>query len=88
MFKKKFSQDYYDAVDILIRDKYYDSYMCVLFDMSDTLYSMNDTNAKMVKKQRASVIKEKGTVGQDQFPDEVLRIKNQQAEAWKNSRGG
>ena len=50
--------------------------------------NMNDTNAKMVKKQRASVIKEKGTVGQDQFPDEVLRIKNQQAEAWKNSRGG
>ena len=50
MFKKKFSQDYYDAVDILIRDKYYDSYMCVLFDMSDTLYSMDEESGKKLVK--------------------------------------
>ena len=50
MFKKKFSQDYYDAVDILIRDKYYDGYICVLFDMSDTLYSMDEESGKKLVK--------------------------------------
>ena len=50
MFKKKFSQDYYDAVDIVIRDKYYDSYICVLFDVSHTLCSMEEEFAKKLVK--------------------------------------
>ena len=50
MFKKKFSQDYYDAVDMVIRDKYYDSYICVLFDVSHTLYSLDEKEAKRLVK--------------------------------------
>ena len=50
MFKKQYTQDYYDAVDMLVRDKYYDSYICVLFDVGDTLYSMDDITAKQLVK--------------------------------------
>jgi len=50
MFKKQFTQDYYDAVDILVRDKYYDGYICVLFDMSDTLCSIDEKTAKQLIK--------------------------------------
>ena len=49
---------------------------------------MNDMQSKVIKKQRAATIKEKGSVGQHEFKDEIMRIKNQQAEAWKNKRGG
>ena len=50
MFKKQYTQDYYDAVDMLVRDKYYDSYICVLLDVSDTLYSMDEKTAKQLVK--------------------------------------
>tara|TARA_Y100000004_G_scaffold190077_1_gene246651 strand:- start:176 stop:1201 length:1026 start_codon:yes stop_codon:yes gene_type:complete len=49
---------------------------------------MNSAHAKTIKKQRAAVIREKGTAQQHDFADEKLRIQNQQAEAWKNKRGG
>ena len=48
MFKKKFTQDYYDAVDILVRDKYYDGYVCVLFDISDTFCNIDEKTAKQL----------------------------------------
>ncbi len=49
---------------------------------------MNDMQAQAIKRQRSATIKKKGTVGQHEFKDEIMRIKNQQAEAWKNKRGG
>ena len=50
MFKRKFTQDYYDAVDILVRDKYYDGYVCVLFDISDTFCNIDEKTAKQTIK--------------------------------------
>ena len=41
MFKKHYTQDYYDAVDILIRSKYYDTYICVIFDIGYTISGMD-----------------------------------------------
>ena len=49
--------------------------------------SMNDTNSQVIKRQRAKVLEKQGTAEQHHFPDEILRIKAQQTEAWKN-RGG
>jgi len=41
MFKKHYTQDYYDAVDILIRQQHYDSYVCVIFDIGYTISGMD-----------------------------------------------
>ena len=41
MFKTHYTQDYYDAVDILIRQQYYDSYTCVIFDIGYTISNMD-----------------------------------------------
>lgn len=47
--------------------------------------NMNDIHGNMVKKQRFSVIKQKGTAEQHHFEDEKLRITTKQTEAYKNS---
>lgn len=44
-FKNRYTQDYYDAVDILVRGQYYDSYVCVLYDVSTTLQDMDENHA-------------------------------------------
>ena len=41
MFKSHYTQDYYDAVDILVRQQYYDSYICVIFDIGYTISGMD-----------------------------------------------
>ena len=46
MFKKKFSQDYYDAVDILVRGQYYDGYICIIFDIGETLCTVDYEKAE------------------------------------------
>ena len=41
MFKTHYTQDYYDAVDILVRQQYYDTYICVIFDIGYTISNMD-----------------------------------------------
>ena len=53
----------------------------------ERIENMNDGHNKVIKRQRAGVMRKKGTAEQHHFPDEILRIKAQQTEAWKN-RGG
>lgn len=50
--------------------------------------NMNSAHSKVIKRQRANVLDKKGVAEQHEFPDEILRIKNQQAETWKKQRGG
>ena len=50
--------------------------------------NMNSLDSKMVKKQRAAVIKEKGSVGQHHFKDEIMKQKNAQVEQYKGKFGG
>ena len=45
-FKNRYTQDYYDAVDILVRQQYYDSYICVLFDINSTLCDMDEKHGR------------------------------------------
>ena len=45
-FKNRYTQDYYDAVDIIIRGQYYDSYICVLFDINSTLCDMDEKHGR------------------------------------------
>ena len=49
--------------------------------------SMNDTNSQVIKRQRAKVLEKQGAAEQHHFPDEILRIKAKQTEAWKNKGG-
>ena len=41
MFKTHYTQDYYDAVDMLVRQQYYDTYICVIFDIGYTISNMD-----------------------------------------------
>ena len=41
MFKTHYTQDYYDAVDMLVRQQYYDTYICVIFDIGYTICNMD-----------------------------------------------
>jgi hypothetical protein len=51
----------------------------------DRINSMNDTQAKMVKKQRETLIKQKGTVSQLDFMDEKLKIGAMAREKFKDN---
>lgn len=45
--------------------------------------SMNDINAQNIKKQREALIKSQGSVTQDKFQDEKMKIGNMRAEMYK-----
>ena len=47
--------------------------------------NMNSLDSKMVKKQRAAVMKKKGSAQQQDFRDEILKQKNKQMEAFKEN---
>ena len=54
----------------------------------DRVENMNTLNSKMVKKQRAAALKEKGSIQQHEFTDEIIKQRNKQAEAFKGKFGG
>lgn len=49
--------------------------------------NMNDINGKMIKKQRDSLIKQKGVVSQADFVDERIRMSNQSIQMFKGNVG-
>jgi hypothetical protein len=50
--------------------------------------NMNSLDSKVVKKQRAAVMKKKGSAQQQDFKDEIMKQKTKQMEAFKGKFGG
>ena len=54
---------------------------------AEKIDSMNDINGKMTKKERAAALRRKGSMGQHEFRDENLKLRQQSNQQFKDKFG-